>query len=39
MDFFHLQQNNSKLEELKKSYNTHLRGKIIIGPSCKGKTT
>jgi guanylate kinase len=39
MDFFHLQKNNSKLEELKKSYNTHHQGKIIIGPSCIGKTT
>jgi hypothetical protein len=39
MDFFHLQKNNSKLEELKKYYNTHHQGKIIIGPSCIGKTT
>ena len=39
LNFYTLTQNNEKLEQLKKIYKTHDYGKVILGPSCIGKTT
>lgn len=39
LNFYTLNQNKDKLNELKKNYKTHDFGKVILGPSCIGKTT
>lgn len=39
LNFYTIKENNKIFDELKKKYIVHNKGKIILGPSCIGKTT
>tara|TARA_Y200000002_G_C22668965_1_gene659148 strand:+ start:1169 stop:1696 length:528 start_codon:yes stop_codon:yes gene_type:complete len=39
LNFYTIDENNTKINELKEEYNTFSYGKIILAPSCIGKST